>query len=157
MVKTRACRSRAEQPGLAVPVRFLRASHRGSRAAGFSFSCFPTWLLVFLPWLGGDAASCCHLCWATGPSWGCQPAPAHLGRRGAVACGGKAGVVGRATGVPGTFPGLTRLVLCAPGAAASLRGNGRRRLSVTSDRCLPGLAGPTACSSCPVSLEGASL
>lgn len=37
--------------------------------------------------------------------------------------------------------GLTGLVLCAPGAAASLRGNGRRRLSVTSDRCLLGLAG----------------
>lgn len=43
--------------------------------------------------------------------------------------------------VPGA--GLTCLVLCAPGAAASLRGNGRRRLSVTSDRCLLGLAGTT--------------
>ena len=56
--------------------------------------------------------------------------------------GGKPGVVGDLPGVPGA--GLTYLVLCAPGAAASLRGNGRRRLSVTSDRCLLGLAGTTA-------------
>lgn len=54
---------------------------------------------------------------------------------------GKPRVAGDLPGVPSM--GLTVLVLCAPGAAASLRGNGRRRLSVTSDRCLLGLAGTT--------------
>lgn len=55
--------------------------------------------------------------------------------------GGKPGVAGELARGPGA--GLTCLVLCAPGAAASLRGNGRRQLSVTSDRCLLGLAGTT--------------
>ncbi|RLW03630.1 hypothetical protein DV515_00006237, partial [Chloebia gouldiae] len=53
---------------------------------------------------------------------------------------------------PGTSPAMfvqqdqVQPRFCAretSGAAASLRGNGRRRLSVTSDRCLLGLAGTT--------------
>lgn len=48
---------------------------------------------------------------------------------------------------------------CAPGAAVSLRGKGRRLLSATSDQCLPGVLRPwglwlnCTCSSCHFSLE----
>lgn len=58
------------------------------------------------------------------------------------ASGGKAAAGAGWRGLAGeTCVGLTVLLLCAPGAAASSRGNGRRQLSVTSDRCLLGLAG----------------
>ena len=52
---------------------------------------------------------------------------------------------------------------CAPGAAASLRGKGRRPPSATSDQCLPGVLRPWGLwldctrSSCHFSLEGTPL